>query len=713
MDQERLQESYSGDRSRNNIEEASIPRRLSNRVLGNVFRGSCRLVLNGDDPFTGDRVNSSRTQNYETQHGRSVRNEHGTSIARAKKGFQGVIISFQDSIERSVRSSFASCPSETSETSAREMGLQNFSEYVARAGTMRNDAALYIKRAEMREKAPSSKQKQFASYIDSSLNTLSRGSLRDSISREYTYRDEAMNGYRSNDTMNMSLETISNFGSNHADGEKRVSSSRSDRKPNVTHFVTFTHIRSICGVGLLLLLGLVLIVFVMGNKAPINIGSGTDNDLDGIDGTEGGPGGLPLTVDPSSSPSNKPSLSPTSAYQVPTAAPSNTEIPTLEPTNVSPKDVFIELPSSTSSPPTLISLYPTVPHMTLRPSFIPTSAYQVPTAAPSNTEIPTWEPTKESPKDVFIDLPSSTSSPPTVTSLNPTVPHMTLLPSFIPTRGPSQQPSLNSSERPNTRPSRFPQSKAPSIAPSTEPSKVIDNIGVSPSLAPSQQHSVNSSEIPSAYPSIAPTKVLSASPNTTTIRSVTPSLAPSHQHLVTSSEKPSAYPSIFPTNFVSTSPSTAAVSSVAPSLAPSHKPSANKSEEPSASPSILPSIPGTEVASVRPSMDSNAPSISDTLFPSKSPSRVLTEHPSTESTRKPTQSPSLTPSLSPNLLQSNTPSNEPSKSPTMLPSQMPSMPQFSVPSKLPSIVPSISPSKIPTHQPSVWGKSTKYPKNRR
>eukprot|EP01083_Nonionella_stella_P197365 725680_1 len=108
-----------------------------------------------------------------------------------------------------------------------------------------------------------------------------------------------------------------------------------------------------------------------------------------------------------------------------------------------------------------------------------------------------------------------------------------------------------------------------------------------------------------------------------------------------------------------------------------------------------------------PTITSNNPSKSPTLFPTKSPSKSPTLFPTKTPSKTPSKSPTLfptkSPSKSPTLFPTKTPSKTPSKSPTLFPTKSPSK----SPTLFPTKSPSYTPTKTPTYSPSYF--PTKFP----
>ena len=220
---------------------------------------------------------------------------------------------------------------------------------------------------------------------------------------------------------------------------------------------------------------------------------------------------------------------------------------------------------------------PTVPV-----SVVPSEA---PTTSPT-TQMPTGAPSIQPTTDPSVSPSEQPTGSPLVTpseepSRSPSVapsPLPTLTPTVLTTSSPTEAPSEEETERPTT------------VAPSNGPSG-------SPSRTPSQMPSTGSSGGPTAFPTDSPTNTPSTSPTVSTGPTDSPSLFPTDSPTETPSTGPVAdalsqgptdAPSIFPTDSPTNTPT------AGPSSSPSRSPSGLATESPSsASSSMTPSVSGS------------------------------------------------------------------------------------------------------------------------
>ena len=581
---------------------SSVSKRLSNRVA-NAWRSSSLFRNNDEHVYEIDALNKNSSFSS------------SRSSIRVKRGLPGVIISFQDKIANSVRSSFASVTSDSSETSAREKGLAHSSEYVARAGTMQNDAALYIKRAELKGITSSSKlsskprRASVECMVAGSTNNMSKQSSQ-GLS-EYTYRKEAMDQYGSGsmierdydrETRERMLSVRLDQSYMHRNDGNTQSSFRRHRTTMVSNAFCLTK-RSICGLGVLLVIGIVAFTEITSEDGTILSRSIADR----LGGTNINPDMEEPIALPSLAPSELPTQSPTE-FMFPTYEPSTVpEYPTSTPT------VEYGNPASTDSHGGT-NTNPGMEEPIALPSLAPS---ELSTQPPTEYIFPTDEPSA---------LEEYLTSAPSAIYNNP-VP----APKFDEFQ--TQQPNPSPSSKPTTSLT----SSQPSIAISLQPSR---NPSMTPTLQPSSVPSSSTSSLPSEYPS----KSLSMQPTMLPSASRVASPAPSNAD---------AEPSSMPTQ------------SKLPTQEPSLQPSRTLSQPPSRLPSGVPSDVPSDVPSGVPSdTPSNVPSDVTSHVPSRLPSRLPSQLPS----RKPSQSPSKVPSSQPSS--SSIPSVMPSQLPTKTPKKI-------------------------------------------
>ena len=235
------------------------------------------------------------------------------------------------------------------------------------------------------------------------------------------------------------------------------------------------------------------------------------------------------TVEPTTKPTNTPTIKPTAA---PTTEPANT--PTTKPT-VAPTT------EPANTPTTKPTVAPTT-EPTNTPTTKPTAA---PTTEPTNT--PTTKPT---------------AAPTTEPTNTPTT-----KPTAAPTTEPTNTPTTKPTAAPTTEPANTPTTK-PTAAPTTEPANTSQPPST-PVPAPAPTPAPTDNTAPTAPPSdpdAAPTSV------PTNVPAVSPTVMPTNS--------PSDTPTLAPTNTPSVSPTVAPTStpSVSPTVAPTKKPASVKTK---------------------------------------------------------------------------------------------------------------------------------------